>query len=146
MFDCPIWNGNGIARMEAMMGELSNTANMSLLYDYYGALLNERRNSVFCFYHEDNLSLGEISDRLGISRQAVHEALKRAETVLADYEQKLGLVAKHAAYLKALQIVEKETRALASESLLVSATDQKEADRVRRRLNRMRSAIERLDV
>jgi predicted DNA-binding protein YlxM (UPF0122 family) len=132
--------------MKAMMSELSNTANMSLLYDYYGALLNARRNSVFCLYHEDNLSLGEISDRLGISRQAVHEALKRAEAALADYEQKLGLVAKHAEYLEALQLVEKETRALASESLIVLATDQKEADRVRRRLSRMQSAIKRLDI
>ena len=45
-------------------------------------------------YHEENLSLSEIADEFGISRQAVHDTLKKAEMALIEYEQKLGLVEK----------------------------------------------------
>ncbi len=43
-------------------------------------------------YHEENYSLSEIAEEFGISRQAVHDTLKKAEQALAEYEQKLGLV------------------------------------------------------
>ena len=44
-------------------------------------------------YHEDNLSLSEIAEELGMTRQAVHYTLKKAETKLEEYDSKLGLVA-----------------------------------------------------
>ena len=43
-------------------------------------------------YHEENLSLSEIADEFGISRQGVHDALKNAEKSLLEYEEKLGLI------------------------------------------------------
>ena len=46
-------------------------------------------------YHEDNLSLSEIAEELGTSRQAVHYPLKKAEKALEKYEEKLGLIAKY---------------------------------------------------
>ena len=64
----------------------------SLLYDFYGELLNNNQREVMALYHEDNLSLSEIAEELGLSRQAVHYTLKRAETALGKYEDKLGLV------------------------------------------------------
>lgn len=66
----------------------------SLLNDFYGQLLTEKQQQIMAFYHEENLSLAEIAEELGISRQAVHDALKKAERALAIYEQKLGLVEK----------------------------------------------------
>lgn len=66
----------------------------SLLYDFYGALLTERQREVMELYHEENLSLAEIAAEMGISRQGVHDALKKAEKSLEGYEQKLGLIAK----------------------------------------------------
>jgi hypothetical protein len=45
-------------------------------------------------YHEENLSLSEIADEFGISRQGVHDTLKNAEHALLDYEEKLGLIAR----------------------------------------------------
>ena len=45
-------------------------------------------------YHEENLSLAEIADEFGISRQGVYDALKNGEKALASYEEKLGLVEK----------------------------------------------------
>lgn len=64
----------------------------SMLYDFYGALLSESQHEVMTMYHEDNLSLSEIADELGMTRQAVHYTLKKAEAKLEEYDNKLGLV------------------------------------------------------
>lgn len=67
---------------------------LSLEYDFYGALLTKRQSEVMQLYHEENLSLSEIAEEFGISRQGVHDALKNAQDALAGYEEKLGLVAR----------------------------------------------------
>ena len=67
---------------------------ISLLYDFYGGLLTEKQRQVMELYHEENLSLAEIAQEFGISRQGVHDTLKKAEHLLTEYENKLGLVAK----------------------------------------------------
>ena len=72
---------------------IRNIELQSLLYDFYGALLSKSQNEVMALYHEDNLSLSEIASELGMSRQAVHYTLKKAEHALGEYEKKLGLVA-----------------------------------------------------
>ena len=60
----------------------------------YGRLLTEKQRQVMELYHEENLSLAEIAEEFGISRQGVHDTLKKAEHLLIEYEDKLGLVAK----------------------------------------------------
>ncbi len=74
--------------------KIDDIAQASLLYDFYGQLLPKRQNQVMELYHEENLSLSEIADEFGISRQGVHDALKNAEKALREYEEKLGLVEK----------------------------------------------------
>ncbi len=74
-------------------GSIENIEMQSMLYDFYGALLSESQNEVMALYHEDNLSLSEIASELGMSRQAVHYTLRKAESALGEYEEKLGLVA-----------------------------------------------------
>lgn len=69
----------------------------AMLYDFYGELLGERQKSVFEEYVLDNLSLSEIAEELGISRQGVHDLIKRADKALNEYEAKLHLVSKFAA-------------------------------------------------
>ena len=71
---------------------IENIAKESLLYDFYGELLTARQKDVMKLYHEENLSLSEIADEFGISRQGVHDALKNAEKSLLEYEEKLGLI------------------------------------------------------
>jgi predicted DNA-binding protein YlxM (UPF0122 family) len=89
---------------------------MSMLYDYYGGLLGERQREIFSLYHEDDLSLSEIAETIGITRQGVHDALKKAESALAEYEDKLGLVERHEAWLAALKKIDPEVaRMLESE-------------------------------
>ena len=75
--------------------EIANIELQSLMFDFYGALLNENQNEVMALYHEDNLSLSEIAEDLGMSRQAVHYTLKKAEKALNGYEARLGLVAEY---------------------------------------------------
>ena len=64
----------------------------SLLFDFYGGLLTEKKRRVMELYHEEDLSLAEIAEEFQISRAAVHDSLKSAERQLAAYEEKLGMV------------------------------------------------------
>ncbi len=72
--------------------KIESIAENSLLYDFYGQLLSKRQQEVMALYHEENFSLSEIAEEFGISRQAVHDTLKKAEQALREYEAKLGLV------------------------------------------------------
>ena len=65
-----------------------------LLYDFYGELLTKHQRQVYEGIVYDNLSLGEIAQEEGISRQAVHDIVKRCDKMLQGYEEKLQLVAK----------------------------------------------------
>ena len=76
-----------------MKENISNVEYASLLYDFYGSLLDDNKREIMDLYHEDNLSLTEIAEELGLSRQGVHYALKKAEGGLEKYEAVLGLVA-----------------------------------------------------
>ena len=64
------------------------------LYDFYGNLLTEKQQEILTLYCLQDLSLGEISENLGISRQAVYDTLKRSKKILEDYEEKLRLFTK----------------------------------------------------
>ena len=64
----------------------------SLLFDFYGDLLTEHQKDIYGAYAQENLSLGEIASEKGISRQAVHDIIKRCNLLLQGYEEKLGLV------------------------------------------------------
>lgn len=63
-----------------------------LLFDFYGQLLTPKQVEIMNMHYNDDLSLSEISEHLSISRQGVHDSLKRAEHALSEYEEKLGLV------------------------------------------------------
>ncbi|MDE6775346.1 MAG: YlxM family DNA-binding protein [Ruminococcus sp.] len=63
-----------------------------MLLDCYGELLTEKQRNIMELYYCEDLSLGEIGVNLSITRQAVRSIIKRAEILLADYEQKLGFV------------------------------------------------------
>ena len=65
---------------------------LNLLYDFYGELLNENQRTVFEDYIENDLSLSEIAEEKGISRQGVHDMIKRLEKTLEGYENKLHLL------------------------------------------------------
>jgi len=66
-----------------------------ILYDYYGELFSDKHREYFESYYFDNLSLGEISDNLDISRNAVHKCIKAIVDKLYFYEDKLGMYKKY---------------------------------------------------
>jgi len=68
---------------------------ISDLYDIYESLLNDKQKEYFKYYYFDNLSLGEISEILKVSRNAVHKNIKLVETKLNDFESKLELYKKN---------------------------------------------------
>lgn len=67
---------------------------ISLLYDFYGQLLTKKQREVMHLYHEDDYSLGEIAENIGISRQGVYDTVRKSEKILREYEDKLKLLAR----------------------------------------------------
>ncbi len=68
---------------------------MSLLFDFYGETLTEKQRELFDLYYNEDLSLAEIAEYAGITRQGVRDSIKRAEHALREMEEKLGLVARY---------------------------------------------------
>ena len=100
-----------------MKNSLDNLYEISLLLDFYGALLSPRQQQILSLYHEENCSLQEISAELGISRQAVHDAIRKAENALRGYEEKLGLVARFQEQEKVLEQARASIDALLEQSV-----------------------------
>ncbi len=65
-----------------------------LLLDVYECMLTDRQKELMEYYYWEDMSLGEISENSGITRQAVRDSIKRAEQTLTDLEEKLGLAEK----------------------------------------------------
>lgn len=80
-----------------------------ILYDYYGELLNEDNKKYFEDYYFDNLSLGEIANNNGISRNAIHKHIKSTEGKLLFYEEKLKLYEKDKRLRKIINDIDDET-------------------------------------
>lgn len=76
-----------------------------LLYDYYGDLLTDRQKECFEMRYYQDLSLGEIGEELGISRQGVHDNLSRTEALLRNMEAKTGCVGRDQACRKAVSTI-----------------------------------------
>jgi predicted DNA-binding protein YlxM (UPF0122 family) len=71
--------------------KLDKRVKISFLLDFYGNLLTEKQLEAVELYHGDDLSLSEIADNQGISRQGVRDAIKRSEEFVLEMEQKLHL-------------------------------------------------------
>ena len=65
---------------------------VSVLYDYYQELLTKTQQNIIELYFNYDLSLTEIAEEIGISRQAVYDHIKRTEKLLFEYEEKLQMV------------------------------------------------------
>ena len=68
---------------------------MTILFDFYGDILTEKQHELFDLYYNEDLSLAEISEHLGITRQGVRDGIVRAEEILTNLENKLGFSAKY---------------------------------------------------
>lgn len=108
-------------------------AKMALLVDFYGPLLTEKQKNVWDLHYQQDLSLTEIAEIARISRQAIHDLLKRTEKILVGYEEKLGLVQRF--------LTERE-KLLAIESLFTELIEQEIFDNsVKKRLEKILEQI-----
>ena len=95
----------------------SQAYRMALLYDFYGDVLTPRQKEFYDLYYNEDLSLSEIAENNGITRQGVRDVIVRAEAILTDLEDKTGLIKRFHAMRKQLQEVE-----AAAEDILVRNT------------------------
>ena len=70
----------------------NQTYRMTMLLDFYGEVLTERQREFFDLYYNEDLSLAEIAENYGISRQGVRDAIVRAENTMTELEDKTGLL------------------------------------------------------
>lgn len=104
----------------------------AMLFDFYGELLTEHQRSIYADAVYNDMSLGEIAEERGISRQGVHDLLRRCDKSLQDYENKLHLV-------------ERFTRAKETVGAIVRLTSSEtEQTDVQERLLRIRALAEEL--
>ena len=73
---------------------MENTIMRTMLFDFYGDLLTEKQREYYDLHFNSDLSLQEIAEQCGVSRQAVWDIIRRAEQSLNEYEEKTGLVAR----------------------------------------------------
>ena len=73
---------------------MDNIARKNLLFDFYGELLTEHQRLIYEDAVCNDCSLSELAEEYDISRQGIHDLLKRCDKILEGYEDKLGLVAK----------------------------------------------------
>lgn len=82
----------------------------TLLYDFYGELLTEHQRSIYEDAVYNDMSLGEIAEMRGISRQGVHDMIRRCDKILQDYEAKLHLMERFAGAKEKLSEIVELTR------------------------------------
>lgn len=80
-----------------------------MLYDFYGELLTQHQKKIYEDVIYNDLSLGEIAQEQGISRQGVHDLIKRCDKILVDYEAKLHLVEKFSKIKNMIQEINRLT-------------------------------------
>lgn len=80
---------------------------ISYLLDFYGNILTEKQKDAIDLYYNEDLSLAEISEYVGITRQGVRDAIKRGEETLVEMETKLGFAKKFEDYRKAFEEINK---------------------------------------
>ena len=76
---------------------------LALLFDYYGGMLTDKQRECFDMRYNQDLSLGEIAETLGVSRQAVNDNLTRTEALLRRMEENIGSVKRDMQMRRAVQ-------------------------------------------
>ena len=84
----------------------SQTYRMTMLYDSYGDLLTDRQKEFYDLYYNEDLSLAEIAQNYGITRQGVRDIIVRAEASLQEIEEKTGLIFRYHKMQTAIESIE----------------------------------------
>ncbi|MBO4848451.1 MAG: DNA-binding protein [Clostridia bacterium] len=106
---------------------MTDKAKISLLLDYYGAFLTERQRELMLMSADEDMSLSEIADIVGVSRQGVRDCLARATKELREMDGRLGLIEKD----RALRAISDELETALNGSSDISAEVKKAIDAIR---------------
>ena len=93
----------------------NQTYRMTMLFDFYGELLTQRQKEFFDLYYNEDLSLAEIAENAGISRQGVRDVIVRAEAAMQEIEDKTGIIRRFEAqrpHLDAIAAAAEEIRTI----------------------------------
>ncbi|SES74413.1 hypothetical protein SAMN05216389_10215 [Oceanobacillus limi] len=107
---------------------LEKTTRMNYLLDFYQALLTPKQRNYMEMYYLEDYSLGEISELFQVSRQAVYDNIKRTESMLESYEEKLHLYDKFQQRSKLMEKLSDEASDLDSDQLSSLINQLKEID------------------
>ena len=99
---------------------------LALLFDHYGSMLTDKQRECFQLRYEQDLSLGEIAESMGVSRQAVNDSLTRTEALLRRMEENIGSVKRYNDVRKALREI------LEAAAVLDASSDPAVTDAARR--------------
>ena len=89
---------------------MAKNLEISLLLDFYGDVLTEKQRDVMEQYYNDDLSLAEIADNFGITRQGVRESIKRGEGIMRELEEKVGVAKRYRAVQQGISQLESLAR------------------------------------
>ena len=95
---------------------------LAYLLDFYGDVLDEHTRGVMKAYYDDDLSLSEIAEGVGISRQGVRHVIKKGEEQLTFLEERLGLAAHYEELAEAVEIIDQVNESLAGGLVDAEAT------------------------
>jgi uncharacterized protein len=107
---------------------LDKTTRINYLLDFYQALLTPKQRNYMEMYYLEDYSLGEISEEANVSRQAVYDNIKRTETMLESYEEKLHLYDKFEKRMKLIQKIDEEISKSENQQLKTYINQLKELD------------------
>ena len=85
-----------------------------MLLDFYGELLTDKQRECFDLHYNEDLSLSEIAEQLGISRQGVWDNIRRAESAMKEIEEKTGLIRRFEGTRRALDAIYKQAEEIAA--------------------------------
>lgn len=107
---------------------MKQIAEMALLFDFYGPLLTDKQGKVWDLYYQQDYSLSEIAEQEGISRQAVHDLLKRTEKILEEYEYRLRLISRFRKEREKLTAIESLIDGVTKEDFSTESAWQRQQD------------------
>lgn len=117
---------------------IEKIARIAFLLDFYGGLLTEKQQHCLDMHYNQDMSLAEIAETFSVSRQAIHDVLKRAENLLEEYEERLGLVKRFMRNRDDLTYIIERLKALAAKMADArNTTMQTEIDDVRMLIEKM---------
>lgn len=95
---------------------MAKNLEISLLLDFYGDVLTEKQRDVMEQYYNDDLSLAEIADNFGITRQGVRDSIKRGEGIILELEEKVGFAKRYRAVQQGIAQLESLAREIQFEN------------------------------